>query len=71
MAKPAPRAAARDPILSRILAERGAATRIAERCGITRQAVVMWRSVPHRHLRAVSRATGIAVEKLLPKAKRK
>lgn len=58
-------------MLTRILAERGAAARIAERCGVTRQAVAMWRSVPHRHLRAVSRATGIEVEKLLPRKRGK
>lgn len=47
-------------------AERGRAAMLADRYGITREAVSQWRDqVPRRRLLDLSRVTGISVEDLL------
>lgn len=40
--------------------------KIAEIVGVTSQAVSQWKRVPYRHVKKVSKASGIPVEELAP-----
>jgi hypothetical protein len=50
---------AQNPVLGRIRQERGLAVEIARGCGITREAVWLWRRVPSERVLIVERVTGI------------
>lgn len=59
-------AAMRDPILHEILMRRGAVTKLAEACGISKAAVSQWRHVPHWHVETVAAALGMDPAQIRP-----
>jgi hypothetical protein len=61
--RPKPR---RDHLLARIYAVRGAASRVAEACGVSRQAVSSWERVPARHAVKVAVMFGLTLIARLP-----
>lgn len=56
----------RDQVLVAIHATHGLPARIARELGVTRAAVCSWKRIPLRHLKEVSRITGIAKSQLRP-----
>jgi len=56
----------RDLGLNEIYAVHGLASKLARELGISRAAVCAWQKVPIRHLREVSRISGISKAKLRP-----
>lgn len=55
-----------NPVLRKIRTEKGFATRLAKKCGITREAVWMWRKVPPRHAVRISRYMRLSIAKVCP-----
>ena len=58
-----------DPVWRMVRTERGTASRIAEACGINREAVWNWHQVPARHVLNVERVTGIPRDLIRPDLK--
>jgi biotin operon repressor len=56
----------KDTVLYEVLAAVGSWAELARQLGITRAAVHAWQTTPIRHLRDVSRISGIPREKLRP-----
>jgi hypothetical protein len=59
---------AQNPVLERIRNERGIAGEIARECGITREAVWLWRRVPSERVLTVERVTGIPRHLIRPRS---
>ena len=53
-------------ILNEVVKRAGSANAVAEACGITVQAVYLWRCVPAKHCLAVEALTGINRKRLRP-----
>ena len=56
----------RNPIVKRVVRAVGTARAVGEACGITGQAVSLWRHVPIEHVFTVERISGIPREELRP-----
>jgi hypothetical protein len=56
--RPKPR---QDRALAKIYAVRGMASRVAEVCGVTRQAVSSWERVPVRHASTIAALFGLTL----------
>jgi hypothetical protein len=56
----------RDQILIEVFVMMGSASSLAKKLGVTRAAVSHWEHVPFRHLKEVSKLTGIPRPKLRP-----
>lgn len=56
----------RNPIVQRVIDTAGTAKAVGEACGITGQAVSLWRHIPVEHVFAVEALTGIPREELRP-----
>lgn len=52
-----------------VIVKAGGPAALAKKLGITPQAVSQWKSIPARHVVAISDLTDIPVRKLLPAAK--
>ena len=49
-----------------LLKQAGGAVKVAEACGLTRQAVYKWRSVPVRHVNVVESMSGVPRNHIRP-----
>jgi DNA-binding transcriptional regulator YdaS (Cro superfamily) len=56
----------RHPSLVDALVAAGGIAELARQLGVTRQAVSLWDKIPLKHLRAVSKMTGIPRQQLRP-----
>lgn len=56
----------RHPSLVDALVAAGGISELARQLGLTRQAVSFWDKIPLKHLKTVSKMTGIAQQKLRP-----
>jgi hypothetical protein len=56
----------RHPSLVDALVAAGGIAELARQLGVTRQAVSLWDKIPLKHLRAVSKMTGIPQQQLRP-----
>lgn len=54
-----------DPSVTRAIKQMGSAAKLAAALGITRSAVSQWRWIPGKHVRQVSRVTGIPLNELM------
>lgn len=56
-----------NPALLAIRNQRGLAVQLAKKCGISRNAVWMWKRVPPEHARKVARALKMPVHMVCPR----
>jgi hypothetical protein len=56
----------RNPLLLDAIVAAGGIAELARQLGVTRQAVSLWDKIPLKHLRAVSKMTGIPRQQLRP-----
>jgi DNA-binding transcriptional regulator YdaS (Cro superfamily) len=56
----------RDRVMRRIYAERGLATRIAIRLGLTNQAIQQWKRVPPEHVMSIAAILDMRPEDIRP-----
>jgi hypothetical protein len=56
----------RHPLLLDAIIAAGGIAEMARQLGVTRQAVSLWDKIPLKHLRAVSKMTGIPRQQLRP-----
>lgn len=56
----------RNPIVTRVIRAVGSAKAVGDACGITGQAVSLWRHVPIEHVITVEKISGIPREELRP-----
>ena len=56
----------RDPVMRRVYLERGLSIRIAEKLGITHQAVQKWKKVPPEHVMTLAPLLKMTPEQIRP-----
>jgi DNA-binding transcriptional regulator YdaS (Cro superfamily) len=63
--------AKKDRAIAKISKNHGMAVRVAEACGIVRQAVYQWKKVPVQHVHKVAKVIGMTAEEIRPDIFRK